>query len=562
MSATQLLAHFDRLTEAPNSVPRLRRFILDLAVRGKLVEQDAEDESTTELLKRIQAARIKLVKAGKFKEGKAPGNILGDLPANQLPVNWNWVPFGATVNAHLGGGTPSKANLTYWNGDVLWASVKDVGKTKYLDSTIDRITEAGLADSSSNLIEPGNLIVVTRMGLGKVSINRVPVAINQDLRALSLSSLMSIDYCYIFLKTHGFEGSGLTVKGIKIEELLGIAFPLPPLAEQHRIVAKVDELMALCDQLEAAQQERERCRDRLAAASLQRLNQPAVDTTPEAQREHARFHLQHLPSLTTRPEHIKVMRQSILNLAVRGGLVRQPAGEDSAIGLLSAIAAAKSRLAKSGEIRKVVDLGPLTLEDAVFQVPDGWAWERLGTVGYTQTGTTPPTSMPECFGGNTPFVTPSDLTASVTTYDGKGLTEIGVKHSRLIAKNSVLMVCIGSTIGKVNVVDREICCNQQINTLTPVIDGMTGYLAIVLRSNYFQELVIANAGMGTLPILSKGKWELLPVPIPPLAEQHRIVAKVDELMALCDQLEAQLTTTQTDSRRLLEAVLKAALAPA
>src|SRR6266481_7061627 len=102
-------------------------------------------------------------------------------------------------------------------------------------------TEAGLSDSSSNLIPPGNLIVVTRMGLGKVSINRVPIAINQDLRALCLSSLTAVDYHYIFFKTHGFAGTGLTVKGIKVEELLRIAFPLPPLAEQYRIVAKVDE---------------------------------------------------------------------------------------------------------------------------------------------------------------------------------------------------------------------------------------------------------------------------------------------------------------------------------
>ena len=233
MNATQLLAHFDRLAEAPDAVPRLRRFILDLAVRGKLVEQDVADEPADKLRERIQAERAKLLKAGTLKAEKAPATILGELPSNKLPPKWSWVPFGATINTHLGGGTPSKANSTYWDGDILWASVKDVGKSKYLDSTIDRITAAGLADSSSNLIEPGNLIVVTRMGLGKVSINRVPVAINQDLRALSLSSLMSIDYCYIFFRTHGFEGSGLTVKGIKIEELLGIAFPLPPLAEQH-----------------------------------------------------------------------------------------------------------------------------------------------------------------------------------------------------------------------------------------------------------------------------------------------------------------------------------------
>ena len=370
-------------------------------------------------------------------------------------------------------------------------------------------------------------------------------------------------------------GRGIAFPSISKDQLARLVIPFPPLAEQHRIVAKVDELMALCDQLEAAQQERERCRDRLASASLQRLNQPAeanpatdqaeaAEARQQAQREqqkdHARFHLQNLHRLTTRPEHIKAMRQTILNLAVRGDLVRSVSSDGPAESLLTAIAKTKSQLAKTGSIRKTADLPPLPAEGAPFPLPRCWAWQRLGTVGYTQTGTTPPTSMPECFGGKTPFVTPSDLTASVTTYVGKGLTEIGVKHSRLIAKNSVLMVCIGSTIGKVNTVDRDICCNQQINTLTPVVDGMTGYIAIALRSDFFQRLVMANAGMGTLPILSKGKWEMLPVPLPPLAEQHRIVAKVDELMALCDQLEAQLTQSQTDSRRLLEAVLEAAIA--
>lgn len=188
MNTTQLLEHFDSLLAAPGAVPRLRRFILDLAVRGKLVEQDAKDEPAAKLLKRMQSERATLAKAGKIKTAKTPATFIGDSPPTKLPRNWSWIPFGETVNTHRGGGTPSKANSTYWDGSILWASVKDVGKSKYLDNTIDRISEAGLVDSSSNLIEPGNLIVVTRMGLGKVSINRVPVAINQDLRALSLSS--------------------------------------------------------------------------------------------------------------------------------------------------------------------------------------------------------------------------------------------------------------------------------------------------------------------------------------------------------------------------------------
>ena len=572
MNATQLLAHFDRLAEAPNAVPRLRRFILDLAVRGKLVEQDAGDEPATDLLKRIQAARMKLVEAGKFKEVKAPVSILGDLPANQLPENWSWVPFGATVNTHLGGGTPSKANSTYWNGEILWASVKDVGKTKYLDSTIDRITEAGLADSSSNLIEPGNLIVVTRMGLGKVSINRVPVAINQDLRALSLSSLMSIDYCYIYLKTHGFEGSGLTVKGIKIEELLGIAFPLPPLAEQHRIVAKVDELMALCDQLEAAQQERERRRDRLAAASLRRLNQPAADTSPETQREHARFHLHHLPRLTTRPEHIKAMRQTILALAVRGRLVTQNANEESAGKLLKRIDRERAALLKADypnvpesktQLRKQA---VQVLPEGLSELPSGWAWATLMQCSLL---------VVDCHNKTAPYSTSGiPLIRTTNVRDGR----FNLKEPKFVDEDTYarwsarckpepgdILITREAPMGEVAIIPAgmKICLGQRmmLARLVPhTIDPR-----FLLQSLSDPELMgrVQDKPIGaTVQHLRVGGIETLLVPLPPLAEQHRIVAKVDELMALCDQLEAQLTTTQTDSRRLLEAVLEAALGPA
>ncbi|MDZ4150564.1 restriction endonuclease subunit S, partial [Methylicorpusculum sp.] len=271
------------------------------------------------------------------------------------------------------------------------------------------------------------------------------------------------------------------------------------------------------------------------------------------------FILENLPRLTTRPAHIKQLRQTILNLAVRGKLVPQDPNDEPASDLFKRVQTEKSTMVKAGEIRKQQTLPALSSNEIPFELPEYWNWNRLGEIGLTQTGTTPPSNTPEYFSDFIPFIKPANLTGNCIDYSGEGISEKGIQYSRLIPKHSVLMVCIGSSIGKVNVTERDVCCNQQINAVTPYIGQMTGFTSIALKSSYFKKMVLANAGMGTLPIISKGKWEILPVPIPPLPEQHRIVAKVDELMALCDQLEAQLTRTAADSRRLLEALLHEAL---
>ena len=123
------------------------------------------------------------------------------------------------------------------------------------------------------------------------------------------------------------------------------------------------------------------------------------------------------------------------------------------------------------------------------------------------------------------------------------------------------MVCIGATLGKVNTTTRPVCFNQQINSLTPFLGGLTPFVALALKSSGFQALAWSKAGIGTLPIISKGKWEVLPIPLPPLAEQHRIVARVDSLMTLCDRLQASLATTTLTRTHLLDALLAEALAP-
>jgi type I restriction enzyme, S subunit len=578
MHAERLLQHFERISEVPDATPRLRRFILDLAVRGKLVEQDPNDEPAAELLKRIEAEKKRLVKEGKIKEQKPLHAVEPDMAPYKLPPNWKWVKFGETVNSHLGGATPSKNNSTYWDGDIYWASVKDIGNGKYVDQTVDRISEAGLVNSSSNLIPAGNLIVVTRMGLGKVSINRVPIAINQDLRALFLSSLTDIDYYYIFLKTHEFEGTGLTVKGVKLEELLNIVFPLPPLAEQYRIVAKVDELMTLCDQLEAAKTEREQRRDRLVAASLHRLNQP-VDTAetdaldlPARQtgafQDHARFVFTHLSRLTTYPAHIKQLRQTILNLAVRGKLVPQDPNDEPAAELLKRIQAEKMPLQRQG--LNAGEKLPLTglPTNPPFSIPTNWQWAQF--IDYATDISTGPFGsilhQSDYVKGGVPLVNPSHMV------NGRIVPEQHVAVSCETAKRlstyklyagDIVMARRGE-VGRAAVVyEKEAgwLCGTGSFFLRFTEEVSREYIMVLLRCEFVRKYLAGEAVGITMVNLNHGILKRMPLPLPPLAEQHRIVAKVDELMALCDQLEAQLTTIEADSRRLLEAVLYEALHP-
>jgi type I restriction enzyme, S subunit len=562
MNADRLLQHYERIADAPDAIARLRRFILDLAVRGKLVPQDANDEPASELLKRIAKEKARLVKAGEIREIK-PVAMLAHTE-DKVPAGWLFVPLGEVINSHLGGGTPSKNNLAYWDGDIRWASVKDVGKQKYLDETIDRITEEGLANSSSNLIPVGNLIVVTRMGLGQLSINRVPVAINQDLRALFLSRFVDIEYVYNFFLTYGMEGTGLTVKGIKIEELLGIPFPLPPLAEQHRIVAKVDELMGLCDRLEAARAGREAVRDRLAAASLARLNAP----DPETFQEDARFALDALPALTTRPDQIKRLRQTILNLAVRGKLVPQDANDEPASELLKRIAKERTGPQASKKIRRngETDVSSLRTDTPL---PVGWLWTNIDEIALSMRYGT--STKCEYAAPGVPVLRIPNVSDGVVSLDDIKFGPLTNGEKRDLALNAGDLLMIRSN-GSLDIVGRSA-------VVTAEAEGMAfaGYLVRLRMSlanikpeyiwlamnstdvrDQIERPIRSAVGLKNVNLTEFGA---LSFPLPSLAEQHRIVAKVDALMARCDRLEASLDLTAATRRRLLDALLAEALAP-
>lgn len=251
---------------------------------------------------------------------------------------------------------------------------------------------------------------------------------------------------------------------------------------------------------------------------------------------------------------IKKLRELILELAVRGKLVPQDPNDEPASELLKRIAAEKAELVKQGKIKKQKPLPEISEDEKPFELPEGWEWVRLGTLGYTQTGGTPSKSNAEYYGNDIPFIKPADITAQGVIYDNEGLSIKGAETlGRVAPSGSILMVCIG-TIGKCQVINRTCSFNQQINSITPFSD-ISDFIYLDVSSSYFQSLAWDYSSSTTIAILNKGKWESLLVPIAPLSEQARIVTNVKKLMSLCDQLEQQSLTSLDAHQQLVETLL-------
>lgn len=547
MTSEGFLQTFGHLLDAPNGVTKLRELILQLAVQGKLVEQDPDDEPAQNLFESIASQKQKLLSEGSVIKFPSVSDICLETRNKVLPEGWAISRLGELLISITGGGTPSKNNPSYWNGDIPWASVKDLKDSRYLEKTQDFITIDGLNNSSSNLIAKNSVIVCTRMGLGKIAINTLDVAINQDLKALQLFEEIEKDYFYIFYKTLEISGSGMTVSGIKQSELLNFIVPLPPLEEQKRIVKKVDELMTLVDRLEHAQTEKARTRSKLSKASFAALAnaQNASEFTESWQRVS-----RHFSELVKTQEDLQTLRQTILQLAVQGKLTEQSAEDGDAREELEDI---------SKTYKLFPRINPIS-EHVPFKLPKGWAWTRFPEIGEFGRGKSKhrPRNDPKLYNdGKYPLVQTGDVARSkgiIKTFTGM-YNQVGLSQSRLWPKGT-MCITIAANIADSGILSFEACFPDSIVGFIPH-DRMretTRYFEYFMRTakanlqDYAPSTAQKNINLGILQ-------DVL-IPLPPLAEQKRIVAKVDSLMAVCDRLEALLSQQQSTAERLVGAVVQ------
>jgi type I restriction enzyme S subunit len=568
MNAALLLEHYARIADAPDAVARLRRFVLDLAVRGKLVEQDPRDESASELLQRIAAGKSRMVKGGIIRKPRDLDDGAAIEEPFAIPSSWQWLRLD-NVGAIIGGGTPSagdEANFAEPGEGVAWLTPADLGG--YSDLYISRgsrdLTDRGLGSSSATLMPTGSVLFTSRAPIGYVAIAANPISTNQGFKSIVPYVADCSRFVALAMRTFAPEidakAPGTTFKEVSGKIVAAVPFPLPPLDEQHRIVAKVDELMALCDQLEAERVCREETRDKLTAASLTRLNAP----DPETFAFDARFILDNLAPLTTRTDQIKALRRTILNLAVRGELVEQDSSDEPATQLLERLRGRATSPRRNGA--KSTNVAAI---EGPFDVPMGWAWATVQQVldarreisyGVIKLGDEPKA-------GGIPTLRCSDVRPGYIDLAGvrRVREDIEAAYERTRLSGGEIVINIRGTLGGVAVVPPQLSgfnVAREVAVVPISVEVSGAFIAHLMLSPYFWEHIQNNLRGIAYKGLNLGILRELPIPLPPLAEQHRIVAKVDELMALCDMLEASLTEGEQIRSRLLEAVLHHALEPA
>ncbi len=565
MNADRLLALYDRVAEAPDAIARLRRFVLDLAVRGKLVAQDPTDEPASALLKQIGAEKARLVEAGEIRKPKAVSPLELDDLTYQLPRGWEW-----TQIAHLGIIGPRNeaddafeasfvpmpliaAEFGIANGHEPrpWRQIKQ-GYTHFAEGDV------GLAKITP-CFENGKSTVFRSL-TGGIGAGTTELHVIRPL-------FVDADYIVLFLKSPQFIETGIPrmtgtagQKRVPTEYFTGSPFPLPPLAEQRRIVAKAGELMVLLDQLEAARIARETARDRLTTSNLARLAGRKADIANFA--VNARFSLATLPALTTRVDQIKALRQTILNLAIRGKLVAQNHGDEPASELLKLVAAEKKRLGVKHSVAPVGD------DERPYDLPVGWIWIRVGEIcSKTGSGSTPRGGKEVYKSSGIPFLRSQNIFNNGLRLDDVAFIS-ALTHERMkgthVLPGDLLLNITGGSMGRCGRVPDDFGdanVSQHVAIIRPALRGMNAFLHNLVLSPYFQAFIFdeqTGAGRGGLP---KNRMDRIAFALPPLAEQNRIVEKVDALMALCDRLEVALNTADTTRARLLEALLHEALMP-
>jgi type I restriction enzyme S subunit len=539
-------------------IKKLRELILELAVRGKLLPQNPEDEPAFILLEKIEKEKKRLIKEGVIKKPEALPEVGEVDKPFKLPIGWEWVKI-RNVGHDWGQKTP--------DSDFTYIEVSAIDNTKG-EITSPTILEANEAPSRARkIVKPGTVIYSTvRPYLKNICViakeyTPEPIA-STAFAILHPYFQMPGRYFQFYFQSPVFVSyvesvqNGIAYPAINDKQFFSGVIPLPPLAEQHRIIAKVDELMVLCDQLEQQQTSSNEAHQTLVDTLLGTLtNAKSPKDFDEAWQRIAN----HFDTLLTTEHSIDQLKQTILQLAVMGKLVPQNPDDEPASELLKKIAKEKARLVKEGKIKKQEQLTEIKDDENPFKLPAKWIWAKLGNLsanvhyGYTASA--------DQLINDVRLLRITDIQDNLVNWETVPGCNIDKKNiaDYQLGNGDILIARTGGTIGKSYLVSNINLCAVFASYLIRIrhIDQMyPNFIKAFLGSQLYWNQLEANS-MGTgQPNVNGNALKNLLFPLPPLAEQHRIVAKVDELFALCDALKERIRDAQALQNQLAVAVVE------
>ncbi|EGR0596315.1 restriction endonuclease subunit S [Vibrio cholerae] len=540
-------------------VKKLRELILELAVRGKLVPQDPNDEPASVLLERIAAEKAQLVKEKKIKKPKALPPINDSKPF-QIPNNWGWSQLGFLTNYGVCDKLePKDASPSTW---VL--ELEDV--EKYTSRLLKKVRfEERVFKSTKNSFQKNDVIYgKLRPYLDKVLVADEDGACTTEMIPIRGYIGLIPEFIRLVLKTPYFieyantSTHGMNLPRMGTDKARAALFPLAPLNEQHRIVAKVDELMALCDQLEQQTEASIEAHQVLVTTLLDTLTNSA--DADELMQNWARIS-EHFDTLFTTEESIDQLKQTILQLAVMGKLVPQDPTDEPAAELLKRIAEEKAQLVKDKKIKKQKALPPIADDEKPFEVPNGWEWVNLQDITLLITDG----KHGDCNnhdGSGFYFLSAKDIQKGKLIYDhAREIVESEFEevHQRTnLQAGDICMVNTGATVGKMAIAEEHHLTRKTtfqksvavIKCVKPYISSH--YIALFLESE--TPNLLKKSGGSAINNLLLGDLKKKSTPLPPFSEQQKITQKVEALLVICELLKARLTESQTTQIHLTDVI--------
>ncbi|PTH81004.1 restriction endonuclease subunit S [Aeromonas veronii] len=533
-------------------IKKLRELILELAVRGKLVPQDPSDEPASVLLERIAAERVRLVKEKKIKKSKALPEIGEEEKPFELPEGWEWKRLGDIV-------------------EVLDSMRRPITKHARSNGTYPYYGASGIVDYIDDFIFDEPLVLVGEDGAKWGKGERTAFSIdgkswvNNHAHVIRPEKAVIVDeYLVYFLTACDLNKfiTGITVPKLNQARLVSIPLAIPSIEEQHRIVAKVDELMALCDQLEQRSESQLAAHQTLVETLLATLTDSA-DANELAQ--NWALLSTHFDTLFTTEASIDALKQTILQLAVMGKLVPQDPSDEPASALLERITAEKAQLVKEKKIKKEKPLPAISEDEKPFELPQGWAWVRLGTLcGLITSGSRGWNQYYSDVGSI--FIRSQDIKFDSLLFDDRAYVNLPNRTEGTRTRvefGDMLMTITGANVAKVAIVSEcfdDAYVSQHVALIRLIDNSLNKFIHVWLTCNGGGRKLLLDLSYGAKPGLNLNNINEVLVPLAPQDMQETILERVNELMTLCDRLKSRLATSLQTQLALAESLVEGALA--